>query len=291
VRAWGPGAPAPGLARPAWLVLSYDEEVGCLAAPTLVPALLARARYPAFAIVGEPSQMRVAPAHRGIATFTTTVVGRAGHSGSPEAGVSAIAAAAACIGFLDRLDAGLAATEADAGGAAGSHGRASLNVGRIAGGTAVNTIAAACRFDWECRTWAADAANGIEAALAGHVAQAVLPAMQARAPEARIETRRIVAVPPLAAAPASIVARIQALVDDDRTTTVPFTSEAGFFAAAGVPAVILGPGDPAVAHQANEHIAVQQLGRCVTFLHRLADWLRSDAGTAADPLASGQAVP
>ncbi|HRK95114.1 MAG TPA: M20/M25/M40 family metallo-hydrolase, partial [Rhodospirillales bacterium] len=91
------------LAVPLHLAFSYDEEVGCLAAPALIEALLAAVPKPAFAVIGEPTEMRVVQAHRGIASFETIITGRAGHSSKPEAGVNAIFAAAACIGALAGL--------------------------------------------------------------------------------------------------------------------------------------------------------------------------------------------
>lgn len=284
VLAMAPVLASPPPQRPLWLVLSYDEEVGCLAAPSLVPALLARAASPALAIVGEPSGMRVAARHRGIATFSTTVVGRAGHSGDPAAGANAIVAAAACIGILDRLAADLAAGS-DAGEAA------TLNVGRIGGGTAINMIAGCCRFDWECRPPTGDGADAIAAAFAARIASEVLPSLRRRAHEARIDTEKRISVPPLTPGDAALVAWLRRLARAPRPATVPFTSEAGFFQQAGVAAVVCGPGEPAQAHQADEYIAVQQIARCVIFLHRLAESLPGLSAAPAEGLASMTGAP
>lgn len=277
------------LARPVWLALSYDEEVGCLAAPALIDALLARAGRLSLAIVGEPSGMRVAPAHRGINTYTTTVIGRAGHSGDPASGANAIVAAADLIGVLARL-AGDFAADCRPPPAAG-HPAATLNVGRIVGGSAVNMIAGCCRFDWECRPQADGAAAEIEAVLAQRVADRVLPRLRSTAPEARIDTEKNVAVPPLTAADPVLIDVVKALAEAPELTRVPFASEAGFFQRAGVPALICGPGDPAQAHQADEHVALQQLDRCGAFLHRLASWLANAPEAASEPLASLPALP
>ena len=93
------------LAVPIHLAFSHDEEVGCLGAPRLLERLTGAVPKPALAIVGEPTEMKVANRHRGIAVFNTAVTGRPGHSSDPGAGVNAIAEAAQCIAFLTRLGA------------------------------------------------------------------------------------------------------------------------------------------------------------------------------------------
>jgi acetylornithine deacetylase len=53
---------------------------------------------------------------------------------------------------------------------------------------------------------------------------------------------------------------------------VPFTSEAGLFQRAGIPAVLCGPGSAAQAHQPDEFVTVEQIDACTAFLRRLAHW-------------------
>lgn len=253
------------LRRPIHIVLSYDEEVGCLAQPMLVTRLLERVPRPAMAIVGEPSDMRVANRHRGIRVFTTDVTGRAGHSGRPGLGVSAIVAAARCI---QRLDA-IAGEERESGDAA-----TTLNVGIIEGGQAVNIIADRARFIWECRPADERDAGRVRHAFDGFVEGAVLPGMRRTAPEAAVTTTETVAVPalsPHAGSPAEELTL--ALTGGSACGDVPFTSEAGFFQQAGIPTVICGPGSAEQAHQADEFVHRDQLDAFGTFLDRLAERL------------------
>jgi acetylornithine deacetylase len=259
------------LRRPIHLVFSWDEEVGCLAAPRLIEALLAQVARPAAVIVGEPTGMQVADRHRGIATFETIVQGSGGHSSVPQRGANAIAAAARIVGALERMViAPLAAAKADADGIP-EH--TTVNVGTIAGGAAVNMIAEQCRFTWECRPGPDATAEEIAQALERLVATDILPDMRARAPESIVTLRRMVSVPPLrASAGSAAVALALQLSGQNATVPSPFASEAGLFQASGIPAVVLGPGWPSQAHQPDEHIDYEQIVACVSFLAKLGSW-------------------
>ena len=48
-----------------------------------------------------------------------------------------------------------------------------------------------------------------------------------------------------------------------------YVCEAGLFSAAGIPAVVCGPGSVAEAHQPNEFVALEQIEACGAFLRRL----------------------
>lgn len=262
---------ARALAVPIHLALSYDEEVGCLGAPRLLERLAAVALKPAVAIVGEPSEMKVANSHRGINTFETRVTGRPGHSSDPGAGVNAIAEAAECIVFLGRLASELGAGRERGEGMAPDW--TTVNVGTIEGGAAVNIIAEHCRFRWECRPEAGTNADAVLARLRDFAETEVLPRMRAVTPDAAIATEAGVTVPALAVEPDSPAETLAlALTGHNRCVSVPFASEAGLFQRAGIPAVVCGPGSAAQAHQPDEFVTVDQVEACVALMRRLADW-------------------
>mgnify|MGYP001291980914 CR=1 FL=1 len=261
---------------PLHLAFSYDEEVGCLAAPALIEALLASVPRPAFAVIGEPTEMRVVQAHRGIASFETVVTGRAGHSSKPDAGVNAIFAAAASIGALTAL-----AREDGRGQEPGE--RTTVNVGRIEGGTAVNIIAGHCRFLWECRSYDELSAERLRRGLDDWASRELLPQLRLVAPEADVSTRPKVSAPPLLVLPDSpAVAVALALSGQNGAESIAYASEAGLFQQSGVPAVVIGPGSVSQAHQPDEFVEGTQLEQCLGFLRRLAEWAtRQPAASAA----------
>jgi acetylornithine deacetylase len=262
---------ARALRVPIHLAFSYDEEVGCLGAPSLIERLAADVARPALVIVGEPTDMKVAGAHRGISAFRTRVTGKAGHSSMPERGVNAIAYAAECVTFLTDMADGM---RARAGDKDFDPAYTTLNVGRIEGGQAVNIIAGECVFEWDCRP--VPGSDGSEAArrLETHVAGDLGVRMRAGgAEEAGITTVQTISVPPLIADPGSPAeALVLSLTGQNDTTTTPFASEAGLFQEAGIPAVVCGPGSPGQAHRPNEFIELDQVDACAAFLGRLADW-------------------
>ena len=262
---------AAGLRVPIHLALSYDEEVGCLGAVPLLERLAEILPTPSAAIVGEPSAMRAVNAHRGIAAFATTVTGRPGHASATHRGVSAIAYAAECVAFLNRL----AAELKDRGPAESDLDPpfTTVNVGRITGGSAVNVIAPTCRIEWEVRPMPGTDAEDVKARLDAFVEGELLPTMRSVAPEAGITTEPTVSVPPFLPRPGSPAEALAlALTGQNRCTTVPFASEAGLFQAAGIDAVICGPGSPDQAHRANEHVRVDDVAACAAFMRRLARW-------------------
>lgn len=183
---------------PIHFALSHDEEVGCLGAPTLIEALLARAPLPAAVFVGEPTGLQVADRHRGITTFVTTISGRGGHSSAPGRGVNAIALAARFVVELHEVGRQLSIGRSETGDRAPEH--TTINVGRIEGGTAVNMIAERCRVTWECRPEAGSTAADIVAAVKGRLAP-FLRLLRDDLPEVAIATEPVVSVPPLVAMP------------------------------------------------------------------------------------------
>ncbi|WP_439495700.1 acetylornithine deacetylase [Bosea sp. (in: a-proteobacteria)] len=244
------------LVRPIHIALSYDEEVGCLGVPRLIDDLLAHEEKPALAIIGEPTGMRLGDRHRGFLGFRTRFEGKAAHSSDPSAGASAIYPAADFVGFLKSV-----------GHRAGAGiDQATVNIGRIEGGSAINIVPSACEVLWEFRPVTPQDADETELLIAAYLARAMPP-------EVRQSTRRHVHVPPLSATgeePALVLAA--ALGGIGPPFAMPFGTEAGFFQAAGMSAVVCGPGSIAQAHLPDEWIERSQLDAADAFLARLAGW-------------------
>jgi acetylornithine deacetylase len=271
VLALAPQMTSRALAVPLHLAFTHDEETGCLGVPALIRALPTGMARPLMAIVGEPTSMQIANAQKGCAFFRTRITGREGHSSAPDRGVSAISAAAEMIAEIGRLHAEARGRARPDSGFDPPH--TTLSVGTIAGGTAVNIIARECAFDWDLRTLPDEDAAALKARLDRFASADLLPRIRAIYPEASVETETIVAVPPLVPATGSPAeALAHRLTETNTTTTVSFATEAGLYQAAGIPAIVCGPGSIDVAHKPDEFITRAELAAGQQFLDRLLDW-------------------
>jgi acetylornithine deacetylase len=256
---------------PLHFAFSYDEEVGCLGVRPLLALLARELPNPHLAIIGEPTEMKVASAHKGVYSFQTTVVGREAHSSASHLGVSAIAAAARIVDHIYGLADALAATGARHADFDPPH--TTLNVGRIDGGTARNIIARHCRFAWEIRPVPGDDAETIKSGVEAFIDGTVLPEMRKRFPGASIVTEIGARVPPLVPEEGSPAeALVLALTGQNRAGAVSFASEAGLFQEQGIPAVLCGPGSVRQAHQPDEFVELSQIAACEAFLRKLIAW-------------------
>jgi acetylornithine deacetylase len=266
---------AADLRVPVHIALTYDEEVGCLGAPVLLAELARTGPRPSAAIVGEPTQFRVVEGHKGCYEYTTTITGLEGHASAPARGVNAVEHAARYIARLLELRDELAArAPADS---PYDPPETTISVGTVHGGSARNVLAGSCSFDWDLRPVRRSDVEHVAAALADYERGAVAQ-MRAVAPQAGITTTTVGAVDglePRDGSPALALARV--LLDHPPVDVVPFGTEAGLFAEAGIPAIVCGPGSIDVAHQPDEHIPVAQLEDCLAMLERLTDHLSRSA--------------
>ncbi len=259
------------LKRPLHLVFSYDEEVGCLGAPALIARMVRDIPMPQAAIIGEPTGMKLINANKGVAIFKTTVTGKPAHSSQTHAGVNASQVAARCITFLESQAARFAEDGHTDDRFMPPH--ATICVGTIEGGTALNIIAGECSFVWDCRSLTPGDAETVMSALVRYCEDELIPAMQAIAPEADIVTEKQISAPPLMASddnPAE--ALVRQLTGQNDAGVVAFATEAGLFQESGVPSVICGPGSIDQAHQPDEFLAISQLEECTDFVRKIAHW-------------------
>jgi acetylornithine deacetylase len=151
-----------------------------------------------------------------------------------------------------------------------------IHCGTIRGGTALNIVPRECTFDFEIRAIAGDDPHALLGELRRFAETRVLPEMRAVSGEAAIHFHVLNDSPGLSIAPeAPIVKLAQALSGANDTGKVSFAAEAGLFQAAEIPTVICGPGSIEQAHKPNEFIALDQIARCETFLHRLLEHVRA----------------
>jgi len=258
------------LTVPVHLAFSYDEEVGCIGVRPLIAEIGRRFVRPRVVIVGEPTSMSVVDAHKGPVRWRVDIQGRAAHSSMAPLGVNAISVAGKLLAELTRIEQELKAAPRDE---RFDPPYATLQVTRIDGGTATNIVPVSCRLDFDLRALPGVDASAIDRRIRAFADRECVAEMRRVAPEAGIEVRIANEVPPFASGPNSeAVALALHLAGQNETHAVSYATEAGLFQAAGSPAVVVGPGDIAQAHIADEWIAKDQLDKCMGFLTRLGDW-------------------
>ncbi|MCD2172146.1 acetylornithine deacetylase [Rhizobium sp. C4] len=250
------------LARPIHLAFSYDEEAGCRGVPHLLARLPDLCAPPAGAVIGEPSNMRAVLAHKGKAAARVTVRGRAGHSSRPDLGLNAIHAMASVLNAAIEQAAKLTQGPFDA---AFEPPYSSLQAGVISGGKAINIIPDLCTLELEAR------------AISGVNPRDLLAPIRTRAEALRaegfeVDWEEMSAYPALALSPQSPLAHLVAeLSGETPLDAVSYGTEAGLYQAAGIDALICGPGDIGRAHKPDEFILETELLACQRFIEALGD--------------------
>jgi acetylornithine deacetylase len=254
------------LARPLHFALSYDEEVGCAGVGGLLADLASAEIKPAFAIIGEPTEMKIVGAHKSGAVIHTRCHGREGHSSAPDKGANAVMMAGEFVAALEALGNELKSDR----DALFEPPYTTVQANMISGGTAVNVLAREAFVTWEYRGLPDRDAASVVARAREAAATRILPKYRTHVAEARIETEVHASYPGLALDPLSpAVAFVREVSGANAVDTVAYGTEAGLFQQAGIPAVVCGPGSIDQAHKADEFLALSELAACEAFLRNV----------------------
>ncbi|MYA88578.1 MAG: acetylornithine deacetylase [Boseongicola sp. SB0662_bin_57] len=256
------------LKEPLKLSVSYDEEVGCLGIARMIGALPESLGTPRAAIVGEPTEMAVAIGHKGKVGLKAIAHGEAGHSSLAPRLENALHVAADFMGRLRELQGWYAENGARDSGYDIPH--ATVHVGKLAGGTALNIVPDRAEMQFEIRY------------LADDDPEVILGKINAMA-GAGIDLERTVAYPGLQTAPTARVTKLAcSLAATNATTKVAFGTEAGFFDGSGIPTVVCGPGSmEGQGHKPDEFVTVDQMAACHAMMNRILMTLARRDGSIA----------
>lgn len=254
--------------RPVHLALSYDEEVGCLGAPSLIHALVRNLPAPIAVVVGEPTDMAVVGGHKGIASWTVTVTGHEAHSSLTHLGISANMVAVRLMQALADLADQLAHDADPQSPFVPRH--ATLTIGLMHGGTAVNILARECSFTFDLRVPPGQSPDAIVAPFLALAAREDA-AMKMQFPATGVAVVRRSSTPAFAVEPDSAADRFARSLTGDNAPSrvVSYAAEAGQFQAAGFSTIICGPGSIEQAHQPDEYLEIDQMLRGAGFMQRM----------------------
>lgn len=250
------------------LAFSYEEEIGCFGVRELIADLREAGIRPLACIVGEPSNMVPAIAHKGVYRYRCCVRGKEAHSSLTPHSVNAIEMAARVVGKLRDMAEGFERDEPRYEGFDVPFSTAS--VGQFHGGIADNVVPRDAEFRYEFRDLPTADARAMQQELVAH-ARSLEPAMQRVAPDAGFRFETICEIPSFLGSQGDAVTRLaQRLSGERRVTQVAFGTEAGLFKNSGISTVVCGPGSINQAHQPDEYVSLEQLARCEAFILGLA---------------------
>lgn len=259
------------LAAPFYFAFSYDEEIGCLAAPDLILDIKKTySEKPTYALIGEPSLMQPIVGQKGICVIELHLNGSAGHSSRIKQEVSAVHEAARLILWIEgRMDALIQAHRVDE---RFHPPHTSLHIGQIQGGIAHNVIADKASFSVDIRTIPMDKAHDLIKEIEHQCRkreQELRPIFSDFTIQIQIHHPP---VPPLDTDQrADIIHILSQATGISQTDTVAYAAEAGQYHEGGYESIICGPGSIEQAHRENEFIEIDQLHRGVQMIENLID--------------------
>lgn len=247
---------------------SYDEEVGCFGVKELIADMRDAGVAPLACIVGEPTLMVPAIAHKGVYRYRCCVRGKEAHSSLTPQSVNAIEMAARVVGRVRDMGESFERSEPRYEGFDVPF--TTTSVGQFHGGIADNVVPRDAEFRYEFRNLPTADAQALQAEVLAY-ARSLEPAMKQVSPEAGFRFETICEVPAFLAEPGDLATRMaRRLSGETATTLVGFGTEAGLFQRSGIPTVVCGPGSIQQAHQPDEYVELSQLARCESFMKDLA---------------------
>lgn len=217
-----------------------------------------------MAVIAEPTLLKIVHAHKGVTRWHLHTSGRSCHSSAPEQGINAIYRMGRLLVGIERFADKLRASRSDP-----LLGPPTISVGRIEGGTSVNTVPDRCRIEIDRRVIPGEnpdtAPQELDAFLRG----------EGGIDFAYETTEPWMSCPPLGPDnSAELVARLGAAIDtvvgSHQVCAVPYGTDASSIAAARIPCVVFGPGDIAKAHTCDEWVPLDEVEQASEILYRLA---------------------
>jgi acetylornithine deacetylase/succinyl-diaminopimelate desuccinylase-like protein len=223
-------------------------------------ALVASGFKADLAIVGEPTGLRVVTAHKGDVWLRLDTHGKSAHGARPELGRNAVHEMARIVHVLETAYADQLQKR--------RHpllGRATVNVGSIAGGTQPNIVPSHCSITVDRRTLPGESETTVRAEIRASLRRHGL--------KATLGSARQAPCLPLQTDPAQpLVKQFLQAAGQKEPVGVDFFCDAAVLAQGGTPSVVFGPGDIAQAHTAEEWISLRSLE---TATDRIERYLRS----------------
>ena len=262
------------MTKPLYLMLTYDEEVGCLGAQQLVKKISDKINQPDLVLVGEPTNLKPVIAHKGIHCFDVQITGHGCHSSKPHLGINAITHGMDFIKSLDSIanelkHSGLQDTRFDPP-------YTTMNIGTINGGNAINVVADKCHIGFEMRPIPGEDTQTLINQFIESKNTILASAQKANEHQdfsLNITLQETTKSNPFNGNTNHAGTKfLLSILDDKEFGVVPFNTEAGTYQQNGWNTIVCGPGSIDQAHQPDEFIAIDQLIKGAEMLSRLSQY-------------------
>ena len=209
---------------------------------------LAKNKFKAdLAIVGEPTRLALATAHKGSVWLKVETRGRAAHGATPWFGDNAVHAMTRIVDALE--------TEYSSRLKRTKHpllGFGTVNVGTICGGTQPNIVPDSCVIGVDRRTLPGESESATRLAMSAF--------LKSRKLNATVSNVKLSPCPALQTSERlPLVKQFLGSIGQKRASGLHYFCDAAVLASGGIPSVVFGPGDIAQAHTADEWIEISQL--------------------------------
>ena len=228
-----------------------DEEHMSLGAEALVKEWRAD-----MAIVTEPTDLRVAVAHKGFAWAEIATHGRAAHGSRPAEGRDAIAMMGRVLVALETRDHDLRARRP-----VPFQGTGSLHASLINGGQELSSYPERCTLQLERRTVSGEDGASVDRELEYVLAQLRLADHDFHATQKVTAYRSAYQLDPKHSLPAAVARALEAVGQSPEPTGMSFWTDAAILAGAGIPSILLGPGGAGL-HSTVEYVNVKDVEVC-----------------------------
>lgn len=229
----------------AFIAVSDEEDLGRGTKSLISHGLLNNA---IFGIFCEPTDLQIVTAHRGNVWLEVEAKGIAAHGSIPGIGRNAILAV---CDFLNKLE-GIK-WEPDI----------SINVGTIEGGVKINMVPDFCKVSLDIRY-----PSKTNPELLIYKIKQVLSEtsrenhyLDVKFSVKKLQSRPPINIPPTLPIIQKVITIVSTILRRKALpTAMPYTTDASIFVQSmNAPVIILGPGKPAVAHTADEHVELEKL--------------------------------
>lgn len=212
-----------------------------------------------YGIAGEPTQLRIVRAHKGVTRWRICAEGRAAHSAYPERGENAIYRMGHVIVRMEQY-----AKQLQAMASYGELGTPTASVGVVEGGQAVNIVPDSCWIEVDRRTIPTEQSGEMLAHVRNLLSD--IPGVSVEPPYIDVPGMD---VPPEAPIVQLLHGGVAMVLGEARMESANYATDAGVYTSHGIPTVVFGPGSISQAHTSNEFVELEQVRQTVEILRRI----------------------